>query len=71
MDLRSPLTAELRAAIEAAMDRHAVPVFPGQDLDDDRQMAFGDAFGPIERTAASSSRRCRGASCAGTRVRGG
>ena len=43
----------------------------GQDLDDDRQMAFGDAFGPIERTAASSARRCRGAPCAGPRVRGG
>ena len=53
VDLRSPLTAELRAAIEAAMDRHAVLVFPGQDLDDDQQMAFGAAFGPIERTPAT------------------
>jgi alpha-ketoglutarate-dependent 2,4-dichlorophenoxyacetate dioxygenase len=53
VDLRSPLTAELRAAIEAAMDRHAVLVFPRQDLDDDQQMAFGAAFGPIEPTPAT------------------
>lgn len=53
IDLRSPLTAELRAAIEAAMDRHAVLVFPGQDLDDDQHMAFGAAFGPVEHTRAT------------------
>ncbi|MGH8736876.1 MAG: TauD/TfdA dioxygenase family protein [Burkholderiales bacterium] len=53
VDLRSPLSEALRAAIEAAMDRHAVLVFPGQDLDDDQQMAFGGAFGPIEHTRAT------------------
>ena len=53
IDLRSPLTAESRAAIEAAIDRHAVLVFPGQDLDDDQQMAFGGAFGPVEHTRAT------------------
>jgi len=53
VDLRRPLTADLRAAIEAAMDLHAVLVFPGQDLDDDQQMAFGAAFGPVERTPAT------------------
>ena len=53
VDLRAPLTADLRAAIEAAMDRHAVLVFPGQDLDDDQHMAFGTAFGPVEHTRAT------------------
>ncbi|MEO8717045.1 MAG: TauD/TfdA family dioxygenase [Burkholderiales bacterium] len=53
VDLRKPLTPVLRAAIEAAMDRHAVLVFPGQDLDDDQHMAFGAAFGPVEHTRAT------------------
>lgn len=50
VDLRKPLTAEVRASIEAAMDRHAVLVFPRQDLNDDQHMAFGSAFGPVEQT---------------------
>lgn len=53
VDLRTPLTAELAARIEAAMDRHAVLVFPAQDLDDDQHMAFGTAFGPVEHTRAT------------------
>jgi alpha-ketoglutarate-dependent 2,4-dichlorophenoxyacetate dioxygenase len=53
IDLRAPLSPELAAQVEAAMDRHAVLVFPGQDLDDERQMAFGMNFGPVERTRAT------------------
>ena len=53
VDLRLPLGAELAAAIEAAMDRHAVLVFPGQDLDDDQQMNFSAALGPIEQSRAT------------------
>jgi len=53
VDLRLPLTAELTAAIEAAMDRHAVLVFPGQDLNDDQHMAFGLRFGPVEAARAT------------------
>jgi alpha-ketoglutarate-dependent 2,4-dichlorophenoxyacetate dioxygenase len=53
VDLRAPLDADLAAQIESAMDRHAVLVFPGQDLDDDQQMAFGRTFGPIERSRAT------------------
>lgn len=53
VDLRNPLTAELAARIEAAMDRHAVLVFPGQDLNDDQHMAFGTTFGPVEHTRAT------------------
>jgi alpha-ketoglutarate-dependent 2,4-dichlorophenoxyacetate dioxygenase len=49
VDLRRPLSAELRAAIEAAMDRHAVLVFPGQDLSDAEHVAFGTSFAPIRR----------------------
>jgi alpha-ketoglutarate-dependent 2,4-dichlorophenoxyacetate dioxygenase len=53
VDLRRPLAPGVAAAIEAAMDRHAVLVFPGQDIDDEQQMAFGAAFGPIEQTRAT------------------
>jgi alpha-ketoglutarate-dependent 2,4-dichlorophenoxyacetate dioxygenase len=53
VDLREPLSAELRAAIAAAMDRHAVLVFPGQELSDAQHMAFGTAFGPVEHTRAT------------------
>ncbi len=53
LDLRQPLaTAEL-AAVEAAADRYAVLVFRGQDLDDDQQMAFGAALGPLEQETAT------------------
>jgi len=53
VDLRRPLSAELRSAIVAAMDRHAVLVFPGQDLSDAEHMAFGTSFGPVEHTRAT------------------
>ncbi len=53
VDLRQALTPDLARQIEAAMDRHAVLVFPGQDLNDDQQMAFGTAFGPIEGSRAT------------------
>ena len=53
VDLRRPLTKDEATLIESAMDRHAVLVFPGQDLDDDQQMAFGKNFGPIEQTRAT------------------
>ena len=53
LDLRRPLTRDEATQVEAAMDRHAVLVFPGQDLSDDQQMAFAALFGPIETTRAT------------------
>lgn len=53
VDLRRPLARDQAAQIEAAMDRHAVLVFPAQEIDDDQQMAFGRNFGPIEQTRAT------------------
>ena len=53
VDLRRPLSADEAAQVEAAMDRHAVLVFPGQDIDDDQQMAFATNFGPLETTRAT------------------
>ena len=48
IDLAQPLAAAERERIVAAMDRHAVLVFRGQSLDEDRQIAFAKAFGPLD-----------------------
>jgi alpha-ketoglutarate-dependent 2,4-dichlorophenoxyacetate dioxygenase len=53
VDLRQPVSAELAKQIEAAMDRHAVLVFPGQHLEDGQQMDFAANFGPIETSRAT------------------
>ena len=53
LDLRRALSKDEASQVEAAMDRHAVLIFPGQDLDDEQQMAFGMCFGPIEQTRAT------------------
>jgi alpha-ketoglutarate-dependent 2,4-dichlorophenoxyacetate dioxygenase len=50
VDLRETPDPALCAEIDRAMDRYAVLVFPGQQLDDDQQMAFGQALGPLETT---------------------
>ena len=48
IDARRPLTPAEVAAIDAGMDRHAVLVFPGQDITDEQQLAFTRNFGPLE-----------------------
>ncbi|GAA0580900.1 TauD/TfdA family dioxygenase [Craurococcus roseus] len=50
LDLRRTPGPEVCAEIDRAMDRYAVLVFRGQELDDDQQMAFGEALGPLETT---------------------
>ena len=52
IDLRQPLSPAEVAAIEAGMDRHAVLVFPEQEIDDDQQVAFSRNFGEIELSVA-------------------
>lgn len=47
-----PISDAQREAIDAAMDRFAVLVFPDQRLDDEQQFAFGSRFGPIEEAAS-------------------
>lgn len=49
IDCRRPLSPETVAAIEAGMDRHAVLVYPGQELTDEEQLAFTLHFGEIEK----------------------
>jgi alpha-ketoglutarate-dependent 2,4-dichlorophenoxyacetate dioxygenase len=52
LDLRRPPCADLTAAIDDAMDRCAVLVLRDQRIDDDQQMAFARALGPLEDTPA-------------------
>lgn len=48
IDLRQPISAGTAAEIEAGMDRFAVLVFHGQQIDDAQQLAFSRHFGPLE-----------------------
>ena len=52
LDLRQTPGPELCAEIDRLMDRYAVLVLPGQAIDDDQQMAFGEALGPLEQDRA-------------------
>jgi alpha-ketoglutarate-dependent 2,4-dichlorophenoxyacetate dioxygenase len=52
VDLRAPPTRQLVARIDATMDRYAVLVLRDQDIDDDQQLAFAKALGPLEPTPA-------------------
>jgi alpha-ketoglutarate-dependent 2,4-dichlorophenoxyacetate dioxygenase len=59
IDICKPITDAQRDAIDAAMDKFAVLVFPGQNFDDETQFAFGGRFGEIEDvpTAVDQERR--------------
>jgi alpha-ketoglutarate-dependent 2,4-dichlorophenoxyacetate dioxygenase len=50
IDTTRPLGPDTTAAIEAAMDRHAVLVFRDQHLTDEQQLAFSQSFGELEFT---------------------
>ncbi len=56
IDARKPLTPAEVARIEAAMDTHAVTVLPGQDINDEQQLAFSLNFGPLVDGANSGAR---------------
>jgi alpha-ketoglutarate-dependent 2,4-dichlorophenoxyacetate dioxygenase len=48
IDLAAPLPPAAVAALDDAVNRHAVLVFPGQSLDDDRLLGLGRLFGDVE-----------------------
>ena len=48
VDVGQALDAATLGALNQAIDRYAVLVFHGQDLDDERQMAFAQHFGELE-----------------------
>ena len=49
IDLKRPLPPATIKAIETAMDRYAVIVFPGQPMTGEEQLAFSSQFGPPDR----------------------
>ena len=55
VDLRRPLPEADIAAIREAFERLSVLVFPGQDLDDEAQIAFSRHLGPLEETRAGAA----------------
>jgi alpha-ketoglutarate-dependent 2,4-dichlorophenoxyacetate dioxygenase len=48
LDLTKPVPPSTLAEIEAAFNRYAVLIFPGQPVTDDQQLAFSRLFGPLE-----------------------
>jgi alpha-ketoglutarate-dependent 2,4-dichlorophenoxyacetate dioxygenase len=48
IDLAAPLGPDAAQALDDAVNRHAVLVFPGQSLDDDNLLALGRLFGEVE-----------------------
>lgn len=52
VDLRQVPDEDTLARLHLAMDQHAVLVFRDQAIDDDQQMAFARALGPLEPTPA-------------------
>lgn len=63
IDLREPLSPELRSDLRHLLDRHLVVFFPGQELDDAGQLAFALQFGapyvhPIGRVLGRTGAGC-------------
>ena len=50
VDLTQTLDDATFAAVEDAFETYSILVFPGQDLDDDMQIAFSGRFGDLEKT---------------------
>ena len=54
IDLTRPVSADDAADIEAAINEHAVLVFPKQDITDEQQLAFSLNFGEREKIRGGS-----------------
>ncbi len=52
IDLRTETTPDVVVSIDAAMDQYAVVVVRDQQFDDDEQLAFAKAMGPLEPSPA-------------------
>ena len=62
IDLCRPVPPETFAEVEAALNKHAVLIFPSQPLTDEQQIAFSRLFGPLETSpnyAGSQKTRLR------------
>lgn len=54
VDIGSAIADDIFGEIRAAFEHHSVLVFPDQPMDDARQIAWSERFGPLERTVPSN-----------------
>ena len=54
VDVARPVDDATFAAIRAALDEHSLLLFRDLDLNDDRQLAFSERFGPILRATSNN-----------------
>ena len=62
IDLRRPVPPETFAEVEAALNKHAVLIFPAQPITNQQQIVFSRLFGPLETSpdyAGSQKTRLR------------
>lgn len=57
LDLREPLSAEQASAIDQAIARYPILVFPAQCIDDDQLLAFSENFGPPQVSVQYTTRK--------------
>ena len=57
VELRGPLSPDIIAAIDSGMDEFAVLVFRDQDINDEEQLEFSQALGPIESSIGGNITR--------------
>ncbi|BBK40975.1 alpha-ketoglutarate-dependent 2,4-dichlorophenoxyacetate dioxygenase [Allostella vacuolata] len=50
VDIGRPIDDDTFARIRQAFEEHALLLFRDQDLDDEKQVAFSERFGPLEKT---------------------
>ena len=67
VDLRNRIDESTQRAIERAMDDYAVCVLPGQQIDDEHQVAFSRLYGPLELSPPKQDKN--GKAIYNTRVR--
>jgi alpha-ketoglutarate-dependent 2,4-dichlorophenoxyacetate dioxygenase len=54
IDITRPLSAREFGPIRAAFEEHSVLLFRDQAMDDDKQIAFSENFGPLETTLSAN-----------------
>lgn len=54
IDITRPLSAREFGPIRAAFEEHSVLLFRDQPMDDDKQIAFSENFGPLETTLSAN-----------------
>jgi alpha-ketoglutarate-dependent 2,4-dichlorophenoxyacetate dioxygenase len=59
IDLSKRIDENIKHALEHVMNNYAVCVFPGQNLDDDQQIAFSRLYGPLASPTLNIARGAR------------